>query len=163
MAQEDQFSEAKLLAKAIEDIVSTRAKFWEAGQAFILSKHAFLAQWETVDNWYTASNTKKVNHFTRQYFNCRLNQDKNLKLADKKPEGYVNPSGRELSFQKHYECSASVSVRELPDGRRSIQVQRGHCGHTMDDSDTHKKSASVQQTVQELLPYSANQHFGRQG
>ena len=98
----NKFSEEKLMALAVAEINAKRSAFCCAGEAFILSAAEFHEQWEAVDNWYTRSNQKGLRDQTKKvYWNCRLNQTRNFKKADKKPEGHVNPSGRELTFQKH--------------------------------------------------------------
>ena len=150
LAEVDEFSDEKLLAKAITEIVRNRALYWEEGQPFTMSKEEVQLQWSAVDNWYTMAHQRPMGEVGRKfYWNCRLNQERNQKRADRKPEGYANPSGRELSFQKHYECNASVSILRLPDDKYTIQVVRGHSNHSMDDSDTHKKSSDVVTTVKE--------------
>ena len=153
MAEEEDpenYGDEKLLALAIADIKAKRGAFYEAGEPFTLSKEDFERQWQAVDGWYTLSSRKGC----KTYYNCRLNQTRNLSIALKKPGDYVNPSGRELSFQKHYQCNSSLTVEQLPNNEVKIQVVRGHSDHTMSDSDTHKKSTVVVKKVQD---------FGREG
>ena len=143
----EKFSEEKLMALAVAEIKAKRSAFYHAGEAFILSAAEFTEQWEAVDNFYThKSHTSKSQ---KVYYNCRLNQTRNHKMADKKPEGYVNPSGRELTSQKHYNCQASLTVERLPDDQYKIHCVRGHSEHSMADSDTHRKSSAVVKKVQE--------------
>ena len=142
----ERFSEEKLMALAVAEIKVKRSAFYDEGDPFILSEAEFHAQWEAVDNWYTRHGGDKSQ---KAYWNCRLNQSRNSKHAKKKPDGYVNPSGRELTFQKHYDCAASLTVERLPDNQFKVQVKRGHSGHSMADSDTHKKSTAVINKIQE--------------
>ena len=78
------------MALAVAEIKAKRSAFYHAGEAFILSAAEFTEQWEAVDNFYTHNcHTAKCQ---KVYYNCRLNQTRIHKIADKKPEGYVNPS-----------------------------------------------------------------------
>ena len=151
----NKFSEEKLMALAVAEIKSKRSAFWDEGDPFILSEAEFHAQWESVDNWYTQHGGLKSQ---KVYWNCRLNQSRNSKHAKKKPDGYVNPSGRELTFQKHYDCAASLTVERLPDNQFKVQVKRGHSGHSMADSDTHKKSTAVTNKIQEYCRLGVQSH-----
>ena len=101
----------KLLAEAIAKIHAQRSAFYDAGDAFILSEAEFTSQWSSVDNWYTFASTHYIKEGSKKKsWNCRLNQKRNNNIADKKPEGHVNPSGRELTSQKHYNCSAMITI-----------------------------------------------------
>ena len=140
------YSDEKLLALAIADIKAKRGAFYESGEPFTLPKEEFERQWMGVDGWYTFASRRGA----KSYYNCRLNQTRNNAIANKKPDDYVNPVGRELSFQKHYCCDSSLTVQVLPNNEVKIHVVRGHSDHTMSDSDTHKKSNAVVRKVQDI-------------
>ena len=104
----ENYSDEKLLALAIADIKAKRSAFYESGEPFTLPKEEFERQWMGADGWYTFANRRG----TKSYYNCRLNQTRNYAIANKKPDDYVNPSGRELSFQKHYCCNSSLTEED---------------------------------------------------
>ena len=63
-----------------------------------------------------------------------------------------------MSTQVGESFAASLTVEQLPDNQYKVQVKRGHSGHSMADSDTHKKSTAVTNKIQEYCRLGVQSH-----